>query len=172
MRRLMPWGFGLAFLVVTQTVVGSFVEVYSVKPDFFLISVLILAMRRGAGSAVLWGAILGLVQDALSGGVVGFNFLTKPAVGCVIGLLRPKLDFGNPNSQTLTVLAATLAEGLVLSMLLSAYHPSKEMSWSLSRIFLPEAVYNSLIAPLLIASGDALRAWLEKWRRRQASLVE
>ena len=172
MRGLLPWGAGLAFLVVVQAVAGGFPEVYSVKPDFFLISVLILAMRRGAGSAVCGGAALGLVQDVLSGGVVGFNFLTKPAVGAVVGLLRPKLDFGNPNSQTLTVLAATLAEGFVLSMLLSAYHPSKPMMWSLSRIFLPEALYNSLLVPLLIPAGETLREWPEKWRRRQGSAVE
>jgi rod shape-determining protein MreD len=171
-KRFLPWAFLLAFLVVLQSVMGRHLEIYHVKPDFFLISVILVAMGRGSGPATLWGAVLGLVQDVLSGGVIGLNFLTKPAVGYAVGLLRGRLDFDNPNTQTLATLSAAAAEGLVLAVLLSAYHPSKPVGWSLYSFVLPGAVYNGLLVPLLIAAGGLAVRWREEWRRRSSRMAE
>jgi rod shape-determining protein MreD len=171
-KRFLPWVFLLALLVVLQSVMGRHLEVYHVKPDFFLISVLLVAMRRGSTPAALWGAVLGLVQDVLSGGVIGLNFLTKPAAGYAVGLLRARLDFDNPNTQTLVTLSAAAAEGLALAVLLNAYHPAKPVTWSLYSFVLPGAVYNGLLVPLLLAAGGLAGRWQEEWRRRSSRLAE
>ncbi len=169
MRRLGPWFLYLLFLVVLQTVVGDGLEILRVKPDFFLISVFLVAMSSGARTAAAWGGVVGLVQDALSGGVIGLNFLTKPVAGYAVGMLRPKLDFGNPNTQTLTTLGVGLAEGLALAVLLSAYQPEKSVSWTMYRIILPQSVYNSLLVPLVVPAVRFLRRWLEELEKRPSA---
>ena len=172
MRRFGPWFLHLLFLAVMQTVVGGSLEVFRIKPDFFLISVVLVAMERGARAGALWGAVLGLVQDVLSGGVVGLSFLTKPAVGYAVGMLRSKLDFGNPNTQTLTTLGVGLAEGFVLSVLLSAYQPSKAVAWTMYRIILPQSIYNSLLVPLILPATRLFRGWLEGLGNRPSRMAE
>ena len=42
--------------------------------------------------------------------------------GFVVGLLRNKLDFENPNTQSAVTLTASFGEGAALAVLLSAYH--------------------------------------------------
>lgn len=172
MRRFGPWFLLLLFLTVMQTVVGGHLEVFRIKPDFFLISVFLVSMSRGARTGALWGAVLGLVQDVLSGGVIGLNFLTKPAIGFAVGMLRSKLDFGNPNTQTLTILGVGLAEGLVLSVLLSAYHPSKAVSWTMYRIILPQSIYNSLLVPLVLPAVSLFRRWVDGLEKRPSRVAE
>ena len=148
MRFLSGWGLRLVVLVVLQVALGSHLEIEQVKPDFFLLSVLLVAMGRGSFAAILWGAAAGLVQDVLSAGIIGFNVLTKPALGYGVGLLRSRLDFDNPNTQTLITFLATLAEGMVLSLMLYAYHPANSFSTSFTTLVVPEAVYNAIIIPL------------------------
>jgi rod shape-determining protein MreD len=149
-RFLSAWGLRLATLVVLQVALGRHLEIEQVKPDFFLISVLLVAMGRGSAAAIAWGAAVGLVQDVTSAGIIGFNVLTKPAVGYGVGLLRSRLDFNNPNTQTLLTLLATLAEGAVLSMMLNAYHPASSFSVSFTTLVVPEAVYNAILIPLAV----------------------
>lgn len=171
MRYLTVWLPWLYVLAVMQTVVAPNVEIHQVKPDLFLISVIFVGMRKGCTAATLWGMFAGLVQDVLSGGIVGFNFLSKPLIGCAVGLLRSNLDFENPNTQTVVSLAATAVEGLILSALLNAYHPSKPVLWTLYRIILPESVYNSLLLPLLATAERFAGKWSARWRRGPARMA-
>jgi rod shape-determining protein MreD len=165
-RFLAAWGLRLAVLVVLQVALGSHLEVEQVKPDFFLLSVLLVAMRRGSFAAIVWGVAAGLVQDVLSAGIIGFNVLTKPALGYGVGLLRSRLDFDNPNTQTLLTFLATIAEGVVLSLMLYAYHPSNSFSTSFTTMVVPEAVYNAIIFPLAVSVALWAKHYFSGWRRR------
>jgi rod shape-determining protein MreD len=167
-RFLATWGLRLALLVVLQVGLGNHLKIEQVKPDFFLLSVLLVAMGRGCSAAIVWGIVAGLVQDVLSAGIIGFNVLTKPALGYGVGLLRSRLDFDNPNTQTLLTLLATLSEGAVLSMMLYAYHPANSFSTSFTTIFVPGAVYNAIIIPLAAPSARLVKHHFSGWRRRVA----
>ncbi len=166
MRFLAAWGLRLAVLVVLQVALGSYLEIEQVKPDFFLLSVLLVAMRRGSVAAVVWGVAAGLVQDVLSAGIIGFNVLTKPALGYGVGLLRSRLDFDNPNTQTLLTFMATLSEGVVLSLMLYAYHPANSFSTSFTTMVVPEALYNAIIFPLAVSVALWAKHYFSGWRRR------
>ena len=69
-----------------------------------------------------------------------------------------RLDFNNPNTQTLLTLLATLTEGAVLSMMLNAYHPANAFSVSFTTLVVPEAVYNAILIPLAVP----LISWAKK----------
>lgn len=172
MKKIAAGGALLAAVAVVQVVLLPGIEIYHVKPDLFLLSVVIVAMRMGSGNGMIWGAFAGLVQDSLSGGIVGFNFLSKPVTGFVIGLLRNKLDFDNPNTQALVTLSASLGEGAVLAVLVSAYHPGKDVLWSLGQVILPLGIYNAVVMPLLILAGRIGAAVEQELRRRESRLAE
>jgi rod shape-determining protein MreD len=162
----------LGTVATLQVAVVQEFAVVEVKPDLFLILVILVAMREGSAAGTLWGLAAGAVQDSLSGGMVGFHLLSKPVTGLAIGLLRDKLDFENPNTQSVVTFAATLAEGLFLSVLLSAYHPGKSAVWSLSHIVLPLAVYNALLMPIVVIGGRMAHSLREELRRRESKLAE
>jgi rod shape-determining protein MreD len=122
--------------------------------------------------AFVWGAAAGAFQDALSGGIVGFNLITKPMVGISVALVREKLDFNNPNTQTVVTLVAAAAEGILLAVLLNAYQPSKDLLWSIPSIVIPGAVYNSLIIPFVLLAEGSLRTSLAQLKHRPARLTE
>ena len=172
MKKVAAGGALLAAIAAAQVVLVPWIEIYHVKPDFFLISVVIVGMRMGSGSGMAWGVCAGLVQDALSGGIIGFNFLSKPVTGFVVGLLRNKLDFGNPNTQSLVTLSASLGEGVVLSILVSAYHPGKDVLWSLTQVVLPLGVYNAIVMPAVILAARVGGAVERELRRRESSFAQ
>jgi rod shape-determining protein MreD len=171
-RSLLVCGGWLAVITVAQTVAAPTLEIYHVKPDLFLISVIVVAMRRGGGSALAWGLAAGAVQDALSGGIIGFNLFSKPVTGFVVGLMRDKLDFANPNTQTVVTLFATLAEGAVLSVLLYAYHPPKNAFWTFTQVVIPLSVFNALVMPLVILAERVAGTAAAEWRRRESRFAQ
>jgi rod shape-determining protein MreD len=171
-RSLLVYGCWLAGIAVAQTVAAPSFEIYHVKPDLFLISVILVAMRRGGGSALAWALAAGAVQDALSGGIIGFNLFSKPVTGFVVGLMRDKLDFANPNTQTVVTLFASLAEGAVLSILLYAYQPAKSALWTFSQVVVPLSAYNSLVMPLVILAERAVGTVAAELRRRESRFAQ
>ncbi len=165
MRAIAPWLLALSGLVALQSTAAPSLEIYHVKPDFFLITVLLVAMRSG-GAAVFWAVPAGFFQDLLSGGIIGFNLISKPAVALSVGLLRGKLDFENPNTQSVVTLAAAAAEGVVMALLLEAFQPQKGASWTIARIAVPAAVYSAVVLPVLYHGGMCAVRWVQRSRRR------
>ena len=73
-------GVALAFALASQTtLVPRMTGVATV--DLVLVVVLSVAMRQGAVAGLWTGTVGGLLQDALSGGVVGVGGLAKTLVG-------------------------------------------------------------------------------------------
>jgi len=165
-KAIAPWLLGMSGIVVFQSTAVHSLAVHHVRPDLFLVSVLLIAMRRGVTTAVLWGTPAGFFQDLLSGGLVGFNLLSKPAVGLAVGLLREKLDFGNPNTQSAVTLAAAVAEGVLLSLLVEAYQPQKGAVWTITRVVLPSALYSAVVLPLVPQAGRLAVSVGGQWIRR------
>ena len=72
-------------------------------------------------------------------------------------MFRSKLDFANPNTQTLVTFCATFVEGAALAVILYAYHPFNTISSTLTRVVLSEAAYNSLLLPIFVNGARAAR---------------
>ncbi len=165
MRGKLIWIAPILLLLVLQTPSFQFLEIRHIKPDFFLLAVLMIGMRKGYTAGTFWGMGLGFIQDIYSGGILGFNFLTKGVTGYSVGQLCNRLDFDNPNTQVVVTLLATLAEGLVYSIIVQAFYPPKEILVSFYRAVFPVAVYNSLLIPLWpLVSQGAERYFRRRWR--------
>jgi rod shape-determining protein MreD len=77
----------IAVALVAQTTLARFVIRGVVAIDLVLVVVVYLALTSGPAAGLLAGAVGGLVQDALSTGVIGVGGLAKTVVGFVVGLL-------------------------------------------------------------------------------------
>ena len=166
MRSLPSWVAWLAVIVTVQCSFMPGAVIFEVVPDLFLLSVVLAAMRADGGPLMIWAFTAGLFQDVLSGGIVGMNVLSKPLTGMAVMLFRWKLDFRNPNTQAMVALLATLADGLILAILTSAYLPYRNALGTVSQYVVPTAVLNGILFPLLLAAESAWRQWRRRAARR------
>ena len=75
----------LAAAVVLQTTLAGFWVQGAMAVDLVLVVVVYVALTSGPVSGLLAGTVGGLVQDALSSGILGMGGLTKTLVGFLVG---------------------------------------------------------------------------------------
>ncbi|HQZ38746.1 MAG TPA: rod shape-determining protein MreD [Vicinamibacterales bacterium] len=97
----------LAAALALQTTLTNYVQ-QTAALDFVLVMVVSLALTSGPTTGVLAGSVAGLVQDALSSGVVGIGALAKTVVGFAVGRVGTQFIVTAPLPRFVVFLAATL----------------------------------------------------------------
>ena len=75
----------LAVAVVLQTTVAGFLGQGVMTVDLVLVVVVYVALTSGPVAGLLAGTVGGIVQDALSSGILGMGGLAKTVVGFLAG---------------------------------------------------------------------------------------
>ena len=78
-------GLGLGLALALQTTLASMVAGAGVPVDLVLVVVVAVAVASGPIAGLWAGTVGGLLQDALSGGVIGVGGLSKTIVAYVVG---------------------------------------------------------------------------------------
>ncbi|NLA05115.1 MAG: rod shape-determining protein MreD [Firmicutes bacterium] len=163
--------FILALLI--EGSVFSFFILEKALPDIFLVLVVslgfILDERRGA----VIGLCAGLLQDVIFSSALGYFALAKMVLGYGAGLMGRELYREQLMAPAVLVFAATLAHEFILYLLVNWLMSSGlPAEWSLSRLFIPKAFYNTaftlLIYPLFYRfyyRGRQLKSGLQRRRR-------
>lgn len=89
MRKLI-WPVLFLFLLLLQGALSAFFTGW-LAFDLPLLALYAYAMLRGEQAGALTGALVGLLQDAMTVGVFGYHILSRAAVGYVIGLTKEKI---------------------------------------------------------------------------------
>lgn len=147
---------------VAQTTLASAVRVAGVPPDLPLIVVVMLALRRGPEFGCLAGFFAGLIQDASGGGPIGVQALTKALAGFAVGALGRGLRVGQPLVQVMTLMLATVAEGLARYAVLQIVRFPAPLGDLLLYVVLPQALYNGFLGAAVVLA----LAWAEAARAR------
>ena len=103
----------IAVALALQTTLASLVIRGTAALDLVLIVVVYLALITGPVSGLLVGSAAGLVQDALSSGIIGIGGLAKTVVGFVAGVLGTQFIVTAPLSRFVVFLLATLLHAAV-----------------------------------------------------------
>jgi len=82
--------------------------------DLVLVGVAFAALQGGATAGMLAGTVGGLLQDVLSGGIVGVGGLAKTVVGCVTGVVGTQFVVARPSARAVIVAVATVVHRLVM----------------------------------------------------------
>ena len=77
----------IALALALQTTLARFVVGGTAALDLVLVVVVYVALTTGPVSGLLAGSVAGIIQDALSSGVVGIGGLAKSIVGFVAGVI-------------------------------------------------------------------------------------
>ena len=147
-----PWFAAAVGLVAfwIQVTVAPHAAVFGVHPDLLLITVILFGMRWVHPGLYVYAAIAGLAQDSFSHGVLGvygISYLLTGALANAAGLLIYEQNW---LFLVATVLALTLAEGLIVITVLQLLGSDTAwLSWYFGRV-VPQSVYHALLTPLVL----------------------
>jgi rod shape-determining protein MreD len=77
----------IALALALQTTLARFVVGGTAALDLVLVVVVYVALTTGPVTGLLAGSVAGIIQDALSSGVIGIGGLAKSIVGFVAGVI-------------------------------------------------------------------------------------
>jgi rod shape-determining protein MreD len=96
-----------------QTTLARFLEHGAVAVDLVLVVVVYVALTSGPVTGLLTGTFAGLMQDALSSGVVGIGGLAKTLVGFLAGIIGTQFIVSQPLPRFVVFFGATLLHAVV-----------------------------------------------------------
>jgi len=82
--------------------------------DWLLIYVVLQALRRSFQRSILLGAVAGLIQDGLSGGIIGLHAFAKTSVAALIASFGGLLVVRGSLPEALVTGGAAVVEGLIV----------------------------------------------------------
>jgi rod shape-determining protein MreD len=103
----------IALALALQTTLARFVIGGTVAIDLVLVVVVYVALTTGPGTGLLAGSAAGLIQDALSSGVIGIGGLAKSIVGFLAGVIGQQFIVTAALPRFVMFLAATVVHSLV-----------------------------------------------------------
>ena len=93
--------------IAVQTTLAGYMFRGSTAIDLVLIVVVYVAIKSGPVTGLLAGTVAGLIQDALSSGILGIGGLAKTLVGFLAGVLGTQFIVTAPLPRFVLLLLAT-----------------------------------------------------------------
>ena len=106
--------------IALQTTLASLVFRGNTAIDLVLIVVVFVAIKSGPVTGLLGGTVAGLIQDALSSGVLGIGGMAKTIVGFLSGSLATQFIVTAPLPRFLLLLVATALHAAIFMGLYTA----------------------------------------------------
>jgi rod shape-determining protein MreD len=122
--------------------------------DLVLVGVVYAALRWGPVAGLVAGTVGGLLQDALSGGIVGVGGLVKTLVGFAAGEIGGQFVLVRPRGRALIVALASIVHRalvLLLYALIDQHWPG--VRWT---AILGETVINGVCGLLAFQASETL----------------
>ncbi len=137
----------LIFLtVLIQSTLGSYINVYGVKPNITIVVIVVVALLRNNIEGAVVGFFCGLLQDSASGMVIGFYALLGLYLGLTVSSLNKKLYRENVLIAVfLTFVFSVIYEYLVYFLNTFLRSPLGFI-YPMQKVIIPEAIYNCVIS--------------------------
>lgn len=141
---------GLIAVVVLQTAITPLLELGRVRPDLFLLLLYLGSYRMSSVEACLVGALLGLYQDALSGGPMGLNVFILSLSGYVLVRVREEVEETRLLPHVVLLFLTSLISGILTLGILAFFGMGRDFPESLAWIVVPGALYTTTLGGLLL----------------------
>jgi rod shape-determining protein MreD len=103
----------IALALALQTTLARFIVRGTAAVDLVLVAVVYVALTTGPVTGMLSGSVAGLIQDALSSGVIGIGGLAKSVVGFLVGVIGQQFIMTAALPRLVMFIAATAVHAAV-----------------------------------------------------------
>jgi rod shape-determining protein MreD len=155
----------IALALALQTTLARFVVGGTAALDLVLVVVVYVALTTGPVSGLLAGSVAGIVQDALSSGVIGIGGLAKSIVGFAAGVIGQQFIVTAALPRFVMFLAATVLHAAVfmgLYVLLDLR--TFPAPWA---AIASQAVVNAAVGMIAFTIIESLPGFVERRRSRR-----
>jgi len=156
---------GLALAL--QTTLAQFVVGGTAAVDLVLVAVVYIALTSGPVSGIMAGSVAGLIQDALSTGVVGIGGLAKATVGFVVGALGQQFIVTSALPRLVIFLGATVGyQALFMGIYVLLQQRSFPSPW---KAVATQALGNAIVGMIVFSIVEAFPGAIERRRAGRRS---
>jgi rod shape-determining protein MreD len=137
--------------------------------DPFLVVLVWYSLRTGPVGAELLGTVTGLLEDALSGGLLGLHAFADTVVAYAVSLAAQRVVVGQQAVRVLIFAASALVQQLVLAGLLAALvgePPLPTVGGVIAKV-----VTTSLAGAFFISLETRARSQWSSWQRRRSRIL-
>jgi rod shape-determining protein MreD len=135
--------------------------------DLVLVGVVFAALQWGPVAGMLAGTMGGLLQDALSGGIVGVGGLAKTIVGYITGQIGVQFVLTRPRARILPLMVATVVHRLLMLSFYGMIDQRWPQIWWTAMLW--ETVVNAACGLVLFLAADALPNAVSRGRMSRRS---
>jgi rod shape-determining protein MreD len=149
-KKIIINAVSIFILILVQTTILDYIKIKGIKPNLILIYIICMSILEGSKGGAVIGFLAGLLQDVVSGKILGLYSLFSMYLGAIVGFASKKLYKDN----ILVVVVFTFF--LTVSYECGIYFCSRIgnlRSQDFYYIFkwraFPEALYNSVFSVLM-----------------------
>jgi rod shape-determining protein MreD len=146
---------------VIQASIGQSDAIFGIKPNLTLITVYAFAVMGGEGRGILYGAVGGLVDDCLSGGLLGVFLSGYAVTGFLAGRIGKRVFNIGEAANFTGIFILSLIQGLYTAVMFNTFVEGYDFMGGIWRFALPAAAYNAVAGTVFL--------WL--FKKRIASRV-
>jgi rod shape-determining protein MreD len=111
------WALIILFTFVAQ---GS-ISLFDITPDFTVLLVCYVGVKKGEVKGMFFGALIGILEDSLSGAFLGPHLLSKGLLGYLSALLYSRFFIWTPLLGIISAAVLTLMDSFMVFMLRSIF---------------------------------------------------
>ena len=135
--------------------------------NFVLVAVIYIALALGALTGLLAGAVGGLVQDSIAGGIVGIGGLSKTLVGFLVGVAGAQFIVSQPAPRFVMFVGGTVLHELCFQSLYALIEGRPvHFVWT---TMLTQAAVNGLIGILAFQVVEGAPGLMQRRESRRAT---
>lgn len=154
----------IAIALAVQTTLARFAA-GTAAVDFVLVAVVYVALTSGPISGMLAGSAAGLIQDALSTGVVGIGGLAKSIVGFLVGAIGQQFIVTAALPRLVMFVTATAAHlGIFMGLYVALGQRTFPSPWT---AIATQALGNAVVGIVAFAIIESLPGMVERRRVRR-----
>jgi len=135
-------------LLIQSTFFGK-LDLFGVRPDLALIVMIFLAGESRASELILYGFLIGFLQDVYSPEYLGYNAFSMSLTAFFLDLIKERLTVENYTVRLFTTLVACLLHDAVYLALVTSFETATLVSLFFRESF-PGAIYTAVLAVFIV----------------------
>ena len=154
----------ILIVVILFSIQTTWLDLFSVGgvvPDLALIWVVYCGVRFSKTTGVGSGIATGILQDSLSGGLLGVNTLSKSFIGLFFSALKDKIFVEGVIPVAFFLILSSLFDGLVFYFSMNTVLQGEVSSSFLYQSLPVYSFYNGMIGPVLFLVLNRFQDWLK-----------
>lgn len=135
-------------MLIQSTFFGK-LDLFGVRPDLTLIALIFLAGETTTVELIVYGFMIGFIQDVYSPEYLGYNAFAKSVTAFLLDIIKERLTVENYMVKLLTTLLACSVHDVVYLLLYTKLDLQLFVTLFV-RESLPAAIYTSLAAMVIV----------------------